>query len=109
MVSMTGISFPTKTLRAQLASALDIVVQVERHEDGKRRLTSVQEINGMEGDVITMSELFRFDREGLDENGNVKGALRATGIVPAFQKTLSAKGIDLPAELFAPAWLDSGR
>jgi pilus assembly protein CpaF len=109
MVSMTGISFPTKTLRAQLASALDIVVQVERHEDGKRRLTSVQEINGMEGDVITMSELFRFEREGIDESGNVKGALRATGIVPAFQKKLSAKGIDLPTELFAPAWLDNGR
>jgi len=109
MVSMTGISFPTKTLRAQLASAINVVVQVERHEDGKRRITSLQEINGMEGDIITMSELFQFDREGLDEDGNVRGALRATGIIPAFQKQLGTKGIDLPVSLFEPAWLDRGR
>jgi len=109
MVSMTGIAFPTKTLRAQLASAINVVVQIERHEDGKRRITSLQEINGMEGDIITMSELFQFEREGLDENGNVRGELRATGIIPAFQKQLSAKGIDLPVSLFEPAWLDHGR
>ncbi len=109
MVSMTGITFPTKTLRAQLASAINVVVQVERHEDGKRRITSLQEINGMEGDIITMSELFQFEREGLDENGNVRGELRATGIIPAFQKQLSAKGIDLPTSIFEPAWLDRGR
>jgi pilus assembly protein CpaF len=109
MVSMTGISFPTKTLRAQLASALDVIVQIERHEDGKRRLVSVQEINGMEGDVITMSELFAFERSGLDEKGNVLGKLRATGVVPAFHKTLKAKGIEIPVEVFEPAWLNEGR
>ncbi|HEX9877805.1 MAG TPA: CpaF family protein [Gammaproteobacteria bacterium] len=109
MVSMTGISFPTKTLRAQLASALDVVVQVERHEDGKRRLVSLQEINGMEGEVITMSELFQFRREGLDGNGNVLGALRATGIIPAFHSKLKAKSIDIPVDVFEPAWLDQGK
>ena len=109
MVSMTGIAFPTRTLRAQLASAINVVVQVERHEDGKRRITSLQEINGMEGDIITMSELFQFEREGLDENGNVRGRLRATGIIPAFQKQLGAKGIDLPVSLFEPAWMENGR
>ncbi len=109
MVSMTGITFPTKTLRAQIASAINCVVQVERHEDGKRRITSFQEINGMEGDIITMSELFQFQREGIDENGNVLGQLRATGIIPAFQKQLSAKGIDLPVSLFEPEWMDKGR
>jgi pilus assembly protein CpaF len=102
MVSMTGISFPIKTLRAQIASAIDVVIQVERHEDGTRRLVSVQEINGMEGDVITMSELFAFERRGLDGRGNVLGELRATGIIPTFQKTLTAKGIDLPVTLFDP-------
>jgi pilus assembly protein CpaF len=105
MVSMTGISFPTKTLRAQLASAIDVVVQVERHEDGKRRLTSLQEIDGMEGDVITMSELFRFERAGVDENGKVLGALRATGVIPSFQRRLAAKGIDIPTQMFEPAWV----
>jgi pilus assembly protein CpaF len=109
MVSMTGITFPTKTLRAQLASALDVVVQVERHEDGKRRVVSVQEINGMEGDVITMSELFHFEREGLDKDGKVIGELRASGVIPAFQKALKAKGVDLPMEIFEPKWHERGR
>jgi pilus assembly protein CpaF len=102
MVAMTGFSFPTKTLRAQVASALDVVIQVERHEDGRRRLVSVQEVHGMEGDIITMSELFGFVREGLDESGNVLGALRATGIIPAFHKVLAARGIQIPMDVFEP-------
>jgi pilus assembly protein CpaF len=106
MVSMTGISFPTKTLRSQLASAIDVVVQVERHEDGKRRVVSVQEINGMEGDVITMSELFTFERKGLDADGKVLGQMRATGIIPAFHKDLKSKGIDIPIAVFEPSWIE---
>jgi len=100
MVSMSGITFPIKALRAQVASAIDVVVQVSRLEDGKRKIVSVQEINGMEGEIITMSELFRFEREGLDEHNNVLGELRPTGIVPAFHKELRSKGIELPVELF---------
>jgi len=106
MVSMSGINFPMKTLRAQIASAINVVLQIERHEDGKRRVVSLQEISGMEGDVITMSELFAFEREGLDEEGNVLGALKATGVVPAFHKELRGKGIDLPVDLFEPSWLE---
>jgi pilus assembly protein CpaF len=106
MVSMTGINFTTKTLRAQLASAIDVVIQVERHEDGCRRLTSIQEIDGMEGDIITMSELFAFERDGLDAEGNVLGALRATGVIPSFQKQLNRKGIEIPVAIFEPSWLD---
>jgi pilus assembly protein CpaF len=106
MVSMTGISFPMKTLRAQIASAIDVVVQVERLEDGCRRLTSVQEIDGMEGDIITMSELFGFERQGLDEEGNVLGSLRATGVIPSFHKKLKRRGIEIPVETFEPSWLD---
>jgi len=100
MVSMTGISFPAKALRAQIASAIDILIQVERQEDGRRRVVSLQETNGMEGDVITTSELFRFERRGLDKDGNVQGELITTGIVPAFEKRLRERGIDLPIELF---------
>jgi pilus assembly protein CpaF len=99
MVSMTGISFPTKVLREQISSAIDVVVQIARHEDGKRRVVSIQEVNGMEGDVITMSELYRFDRQGI-KDGAVIGELRATGIVPAFHKVLQGKAIDLPMKLF---------
>jgi pilus assembly protein CpaF len=100
MVSMSGINFPTKVLREQISSAIDVVVQIARHEDGKRRVTSIQEINGMEGDVITMSELYRFDRRGVSADGIVQGELKATGIVPAFHKTLQAKAIELPMKLF---------
>jgi pilus assembly protein CpaF len=101
MVSMTGINFPTKVMREQIASAIDVVVQIARHEDGKRRVVSIQEINGMEGDVITMSELFRFDRKGLAEDGSVRGKLAATGIVPGFHQALQGKAIDLPINLFS--------
>ena len=100
MVSMSGITFPPKALRAQIASAVDIVIQIERQEDGRRRLVSISEINGMEGDIITMSELFRFEREGMDEEGGVLGELRATGIIPVFHKSLKHRGIDLPVETF---------
>jgi pilus assembly protein CpaF len=101
MVSMTGINFPTKVMREQIASAIDVVVQIARHEDGKRRVVSIQEVNGMEGDVITMSELFRFDRKGVAEDGTVLGELKATGIVPGFHKELQAKAVDLPIKLFS--------
>jgi pilus assembly protein CpaF len=100
MVSMTGISFPTKVLREQIASAIDVVVQIARHEDGRRRVVSIQEVNGLEGDVITMSELFRFDRKGLSAEGVVLGELKATGIVPGFHKTLQTKAVELPITLF---------
>ena len=100
MVSMTGVSFPVKALRAQIASAIDVVIQVERQEDGRRRVVSLQETNGMEGDVITTSELFKFERRGLDKEGNVQGELVATGVVPSFDKRLRERGIELPLELF---------
>jgi len=102
MVSMAGVNFPINALRSQIASAIDIVLQIARLEDGTRKLVSVQEINGMEGDIITMSELFSFQREGMDENGKVRGELRATGIIPAFHKGLAHRGIDLPIEVFDP-------
>jgi pilus assembly protein CpaF len=100
MVAMTGISFPIKALREQIASAIDLVIQIARHEDGKRRVVSLAEINGMEGEIITMSEIFSFRREGLDEDGNVLGSLKPTGIVPAFYKKMASKGIHIPIEVF---------
>jgi pilus assembly protein CpaF len=102
MVSMTGISFPSKVLREQISAAIHLVIQLSRHEDGRRRLVSLAEVNGMEGEIITMSELFRFERDGVDEEGNILGGLRATGIVPAFHKEVTTRGIDLPIEVFSP-------
>jgi pilus assembly protein CpaF len=103
MVSMTGITFPVKTLREQIASAVDVIMQVERHEDGRRRVVSVCEINGMEGDTITMSELFSYERRGRDDQGNVLGTFKPTGIIPSFYRDLAAKGIQLPIDVFEPS------
>lgn len=102
MVSMASASMPMKAIRTQVASAIDVVLQVERQEDGTRRLVSVQEINGMEGEVITMSELFTFRRRGKDENGKVIGSYAATGIVPRFQEHLQQRGIAVPLSLYNP-------
>lgn len=101
MFSMAGWNISTKNLRAQIASAIHLVVQMERQEDGKRRMVSIQEINGMEGEVITMSEIFRFQRQGVDESGNILGYYTATGVVPQAHDQLVKRGLDLPFELFA--------
>ncbi|MGF1765004.1 CpaF family protein [Aliivibrio kagoshimensis] len=101
MFAMAGWNITTKNLRAQIASAIHIVVQMERQEDGKRRMVSIQEINGMEGDIITMSEIFNFQRVGIDEKGNILGHYSATGIVPSFHDALVRRGIDIPFELFS--------
>jgi pilus assembly protein CpaF len=99
---MTGLQLPTKALRSQIASAINVVVQVERSEDGRRRLVSVQEINGMEGDIITMSEIFVFRRTGVDEKRKVLGALLPTGVVPSFHRRLALRGIDIQTSVYRP-------
>ncbi len=106
MVAMTGATFPIKALRQQIASAIDVVIQLERQEDGKRRLVSVQEINGMEGEIITMTEIFTFERRGIGEHGEVLGDFKPTGMVPAFRDELAKRGIDLPLSLFRPEWME---
>ncbi|MEZ9130303.1 CpaF family protein [Vibrio breoganii] len=100
MFAMAGWNMSAKNLRSQITSAIHVVVQMERQEDGKRRMVSIQEINGMEGEVITMSEIFKFHRIGIDEKGNVLGNYVATGIVPSCHSKLIKRGLDLPFDLF---------
>ncbi len=100
MVAMTGLELPQRAIRHQIASAMDVVVQIARLSDGRRRLVSLEEITGMEGDVVTMQEIFRFDRRGVDEEGNVLGAIVPTGLRPFFAEKLRLSGIELDAELF---------
>ncbi|MGH8350589.1 MAG: CpaF family protein [Pseudomonas sp.] len=107
MVSMTGATFPIKAMRQQIASAIDVVIQLERQEDGKRRLVSVQEINGMEGEIITMTEIFSFARHGVGENGEVLGDYRPSGMIPAFRDVLAKRGIELPLTMFRPEWMEA--
>ncbi|MEF1254173.1 MULTISPECIES: CpaF family protein [unclassified Vibrio] len=100
MFAMAGWNMTAKNLRSQIASAIHLVVQMERQEDGKRRMVSICEINGMEGEIITMSEIFKFQRRGMDEEGNVLGHFTATGVVPQCHDQLSKKGLHLPFEIF---------
>jgi len=101
MISMANLNLPDKAMRQQVASALDVVIQVSRYSDGSRRVSSVSEIVGMEGEVITMQELFKFERQGLGEDGKVLGRFEATGIRPRFADRLRQSGIDLPSVLFS--------
>ncbi|MCA1572785.1 MAG: Flp pilus assembly complex ATPase component TadA, partial [Chloroflexi bacterium] len=101
MISMAGLPLPEKAMRQQIASAIDVIIQVSRMADGTRRVTSISEIVGMEGDIITMQEIFTFERQGINEDGRVLGRYRATGIRPRFAERLRMAGIDLPTALFS--------
>jgi pilus assembly protein CpaF len=100
MVAMTGLELPQRAVRQQIASAIQVVVQLARMSDGKRRLVSLQEITGMEGEVVTMQEIFNFERRGVDEDGNIVGELVPTGIRPRFADKLRISGVELAQELF---------
>ena len=100
MIQMTGMRLSDRAMRQQIASALDLVVQVARLSDGTRRLTSISEITGMEGDTITMQEIFLFERTGVDSQGQVVGRFRPTGIRPRFAERLKACGLQLPRVFF---------
>ena len=102
MLGMAGVSADVRTVRQQIGAALSVVIQVSRLSDGKRRVMSVQEILGMEGDVLTMQEIFRYDQLGLSSTGQVMGRFVATGIRPRVMDRLKARGVVLRADLFAP-------
>ncbi|HSO79427.1 MAG TPA: ATPase, T2SS/T4P/T4SS family, partial [Chromatiaceae bacterium] len=102
MVAMAGLNLPISAVRHQIASALDLLLQLERQEDGRRRVVSIDEVQGMEGDVITTAQIFRFERRGIDTEGNVVGFYTPTGLVPKFHERLRRRGIDLDVEIFRP-------
>ena len=103
MVGMAGMNLPTKAMRHQVSSALSVVVQIARLTDGRRKIVSIQEITGMEGEIITMQELFAFRQTGVDDNGTVAGYFCATGVRPHFTDRVRSYGIELPDSLFDPA------
>ncbi len=102
MIGMSGIDISPRSARAQIASAINVVVQVARMVDGHRRVTSLSEVTGMEGDTITMQEIYRYKITGRNEDGTVIGHFEATGIRPKLLSEAVAYGINLPAELFRP-------
>ncbi|MEN8184035.1 MAG: CpaF family protein, partial [Myxococcota bacterium] len=100
MVSMAGLDIPQRAVRQQISAAIDVVVQLSRLSDGRRRLTSLQEVTGMEGEVVTMQEIFTLERYGVDKDGNVLAEVVPTGIRPRFAEKLKLAGIELGADLF---------
>jgi pilus assembly protein CpaF len=103
MVMMAGFELPVKAIREQMSSAIHIVIQIARFPDGTRKVTTVSEIAGMEGQVVTMQDLFRFEQTGVDTDGRILGGLRTTGIRPRFADKFEVSGIHLPPDLFAAA------
>ncbi|BFR49420.1 CpaF family protein [Nitratidesulfovibrio sp. HK-II] len=102
MVAMAGLNIGTLSLKRYIASAVDVIIQVSRLSDGSRKMTSLSEITGMEGDAITMQDIFTFEQTGVDENGKVQGRFRSGGIRPRFAPRLAAMGIELGGALFDP-------
>src|SRR5512139_1995984 len=102
LVAMSGIQFPTGSVRRYISSALNVIIQVARLFDGSRKVISFQEITGMEGDIITLQEIFSFQQKGIDSKGAVKGRFQATGIRPRFVEIFKARGIPVPMDLFNP-------
>jgi pilus assembly protein CpaF len=100
MVSMAGLHIPDKAIRHQISSAIDVVIQLARLSDGSRKMMGLHELVGMEGDMITMQEIFAYRMMGLGEDRTVKGKFVTSGIRPKFMNRLEEMGVTLPAQLF---------
>ena len=102
MIGMSGMPLPPKAMRQQIASAIHAVVQIARMSDGTRKLISLTEITGMEGDMLTSQDIFVFQQQGVDKEGMVTGHFRATGVRPHFFERLRVHGVTLRDDLFDP-------
>ena len=100
MVAMANLNIPERAIRQQIASAVNLIVQASRMSDGTRKVTAISEITGMEGEVITMQDIFVFERMGITPDGRVRGRFRATGIRPKCAERLAASGVQLPRDMF---------
>jgi pilus assembly protein CpaF len=103
MVLMAGMELPVRAIREQISSAIDLIVQQSRLRDGSRKITHITEVQGMEGEIIVLQELFVFEQFGVDEKGHCCGQFRSTGIRPKFSEQLLASGINLPPSVFYPS------
>ncbi len=100
MIMMAGFELPLKAMRNQIASAIDLVVQASRLQGGARKVTCITEIVGMEQDTVVMQDIYRYDKDGVDESGRAYGKFVATGIRPMFMSRLEAAGVRLPSSAF---------
>jgi pilus assembly protein CpaF len=100
MISMAGMQVSPRTMRQQISAALSVVIQISRLSDGKRRVTSLQEITGVEGEIESMQEIFRFEQTGIAPDGRVQGNFYASGIRPKFEQRLQVRGVRLSEDIF---------
>jgi pilus assembly protein CpaF len=100
MITMSGFELPLKAMRAQIASAVDLIVQATRLQGGPRKVTHITEVVGMEQDTIVMQDIYHYEKDGIDENGRAFGKFVATGIRPSFMDRLESAGVRLPASAF---------
>ena len=100
LVSMSGLQIPNEAVRKYISSAVNVIIQIARLVDGSRKVISLQEITGMEGNVITTQEIFSFKQTGLDKNGSVKGRFEITRILPRFIEKFKALGVAIPQDIF---------
>jgi pilus assembly protein CpaF len=100
MILMAGTNLPDKAMREQISSAIDVIIHIGRQSDGTRKVLKISEITGMEGDVVTLQDIFIYEKLGIREDGQVVGVYRTTGIRPKFYDRLKTSGIHLPPEMF---------
>ncbi|MGZ9166758.1 MAG: CpaF family protein, partial [Anaerolineales bacterium] len=103
MVLMSGMDLPLKVVRQQISSAVDLIIQQTRLKDGSRKVTAITEVVGMEGEIVVLTDIFKFEQTGIGQNGKILGELKPTGIRPIFGPRLEAAGFKLGAEIFMPA------
>jgi len=102
MVLMAGMDLPLKVVRQQISSAVDLIIQQTRLKDGSRKVTAITEVVGMEGDIVVLTDIFKFEQAGIGQGGKILGELKATGIRPIFSPRLEAAGFKLSGEIFMP-------
>jgi pilus assembly protein CpaF len=103
MIGMAGMPMTVASIRSQIANAIQLIVQLQRQSDGRRKVTSIAEVTGLEGDIIQMQEIFKFVRTGTAADGTVQGHFQATGVRPRFLTELANQGIKIPGTFFDPS------
>jgi pilus assembly protein CpaF len=106
MVLMAGVELPLKVIRQQVSSAVDLIVQQSRLKDGSRKITAITEVAGMEGEIIVLTDVFKFEQTGVTEAGKILGDIKATGIRPQFSPRLEAAGFKLSSDIFGTSVSD---
>ncbi len=98
---MSGLDLPVSAIREMVASAIHMIVQISRYSDGSRRVTNITEITGVESGIVSMQDIFRYQQEGFDENGKVKGYFEATGAIPHFYEEMRQRGMNVDMSIFS--------